>query len=382
MPFFKYNLNLTSGGINVKTTLRSQPSKMAFFMLQPAQLMLETGEIFQGRAGGILNDIHYGEVVFNTGMVGYVESLTDPSYTGQILVFTYPLIGNYGVAESSHWESKKIHVKGVIMSELAPFYSNPNATFSLKNWLEEQNIPYLVDVDTRAITKRLRSRGVIPGAITPLHEAPNTFENFDSIHWVEKVSVKEPIYYGSGEKLIIVIDCGIKENILRSLLDFPVRLKRVPYDYDFTNEPFDGVFISNGPGDPTQCEKTIRILQKALTYKKPIFGICLGTQLMALSVGAKTYKLPFGHRSHNQPCLQIGTTRSFLTSQNHSYAIDESTLPSDWKVSFRNLNDQSVEGIEHESLPFFSVQFHPEAAPGPMDTTWLFEKFYKQITHV
>jgi carbamoyl-phosphate synthase small subunit len=345
----------------------------------PAQLILETGEFFQGLASSHLREAHLGEVVFNTGMVGYVESLTDPSYAGQILVFTYPLIGNYGVPDPSDWESKQIHVKGVVMSELAPFYSSHSAHYSLAQWLDQRDIPYLIGADTRAITKRLRSRGVIPGAIAPINVKPDSFEPFEKVHWVKQVSIKEPCDYGAGEKTIIVIDCGIKENILRSLMEFPVRIRCVPHDYDFTHEPFDGVFISNGPGDPIHCKETITILQKALAKKKPAFGICLGTQLMALAVGAKTYKLPFGHRSHNQPCQLSGTQRSYLTSQNHSYAVDEKTLPADWRVSFRNLNDQSVEGIEHEKLPFFAVQFHPEAAPGPMDTTWLFKKFYDLI---
>lgn len=347
--------------------------------LKPAQLILKTGEVFYGQAPAEQDVIAFGEVVFNTGMVGYVESLTDPSYAGQILVFTYPLIGNYGVSDPSTWESKKIHAKGVIMSELAPFHSSHSSKQSLADWLADQGIPFLVGVDTRALTKRLRTQGVIPGAITPLNAHPDKFEDFSDIHWVKQVSIKEPCYYGSGEKLVIAIDCGMKENIIRNLLKFPVRIKRVPHDYDFTNEPFDAVFISNGPGDPIHCETTIRILQKALAQQKPTFGICLGTQLMALAVGAKTYKLPFGHRSHNQPCLDLSTERSFLTSQNHSYAVDESTLPTDWQVSFRNLNDQSVEGIEHKSLPFYAVQFHPEAAPGPLDTEWLFQKFYDLI---
>lgn len=348
-------------------------------MTTPAQLILESGETFDGQSSSQLHDMHFGEVVFNTGMTGYVESLTDPSYSGQILVFTYPLIGNYGVSSSTDWESKKIHVKGIVVSELASFYSSHSAQFSLQQWLDQQHIPYLVGADTRAITKVLRDKGVIPGAIAPLNKKPDHFEAFAKINWVEHVSIKEPILYGTGEKLIIVIDCGIKENILRSLQEFPVRLKRVPHDYDFSEEAFDGIFISNGPGDPIHCQSTIRIIQKALTKQKPTFGICLGTQLMALAVGASTYKLPFGHRSHNQPCLQIGTERSYLTSQNHSYAVDETTLPADWQVAFRNLNDQSVEGIEHKTLPFFSVQFHPEAAPGPMDTTWLFKKFYDLV---
>lgn len=344
--------------------------------MKPAQLILETGEIFCGQAPDKQEEFAFGEVVFNTGMVGYVESLTDPSYAGQILVFTYPLIGNYGISAKSSWESEKIHVKGVIMSELAPFHSSHSAELSLTDWLAEQNIPYLVNVDTRALTKRLRSQGVIPGAITPINAHPPKFEDFSDIDWVKQVSIKEPREYGSGEKLVIAIDCGMKENILRCLLNYPVRVKRVPHDYDFSAEPFDAVFISNGPGDPIQCQKTVKILQKVLVQKKPVFGICLGTQLLALAVGAKTYKLPFGHRSHNQPCMDLSSERCYLTSQNHSYAVDETTLPPDWQVSFRNLNDQSVEGIEHKQLPFFAVQFHPEAAPGPVDTQWLFQKFY------
>lgn len=350
-----------------------------YMQLTPAQLILETGEVFYGQAPEKQDKIALGEVVFNTGMVGYVESLTDPSYSGQILVFTYPLIGNYGISDKSTWESSKIHVKGVIMSELAPFHSSHSAQQSLLEWLNEQGIPFLVGVDTRALTKRLRTSGVIPGAITPQNVTPPNFEKFEAINWVEQVSPAESQIYGEGEKLIIAIDCGMKENIIRNLLNFPVRIKRVAHDYDFTEEPFDGIFLSNGPGDPTHCKKTVEILRKALTKKKPVFGICLGTQLLALAVGAKTYKLPFGHRSHNQPCMDLATQRCFLTSQNHSYAVDESTLPADWQVSFRNLNDESVEGIEHKTLPFFAVQFHPEAAPGPMDTVWLFQKFYDSI---
>ncbi|TAK76791.1 MAG: carbamoyl-phosphate synthase (glutamine-hydrolyzing) small subunit [Gammaproteobacteria bacterium] len=344
-----------------------------------AQLVLKSGEIFYGEVPVQQEHPAFGEVVFNTGMVGYVESLTDPSYAGQILAFTYPLIGNYGVLDSATWESKKIHVRGVVVSELSSFYSNPAALHSLHQWLADQHIPILTGVDTRALTKCLRTKGVVPSAITPVGVRPDHFENFEQVNWVEEVSIKEPCYYGEGEKLIIAMDCGMKENILRSLLQFPVRVKRVPFNYDFTHEEFDGVFISNGPGDPEQCQTTVEIVRKAMTKQKPVFGICLGTQLMALAAGAKTYKLPFGHRSHNQPCLYLPTNRCYLTSQNHGYAVEESSLSSDWKVAFRNLNDHSVAGIEHQSLPFFSVQFHPEAAPGPEDTKWLFQKFYQLI---
>lgn len=346
--------------------------------LVPAQLTLASNDTFPGWIPANQSPC-FGEVVFSTGMVGYPESLTDPSYAGQILVFTYPLIGNYGVPDASQWESEKIHVKGVIMSEMAEHYSNHTAKKSLYQWLIEQNIPFMVGADTRAITVQLREHGVISGAITFANQQPDHFDNFSDIHWVKQVSIHEPRFYGNGEKEIIVVDCGIKENIIRSLQQFPVRIKRVPHDYDYSEEKFDGVFISNGPGDPTHCQTTIEVLKKVIAKQKPIFGICLGTQLLALAVGAKTYKLPFGHRSHNQPCMDIANSNCYLTSQNHSYAVDEKTLPADWGVTFRNLNDQSVEGIAHKTLPFFAVQFHPEAAPGPMDTQWLFKKFYDYL---
>jgi len=344
-----------------------------------AQLVLKSGEVFHGETAVSLHQPTFGEVVFTTGMVGYVESLTDPSYAGQILVFTYPLIGNYGVPDPATWESQRIQARGAIFSELSPFYSHHDARHSLKEWLESQQIPYLTAVDTRVLTKCLREKGVAPGVIAPLDTNIDHFENFEQKDWVADVSIKEPREYGSGDKLIIVIDCGMKENILRSLLKYPVRIKRVPHDYDFTKESFDGLFISNGPGDPMQCQKTIAHIRQVMQMQKPIFGICLGTQLMALAAGAATFKLTFGHRSHNQPCLDLVTNRCYLTSQNHGYAIDETSLSSDWRVSFRNLNDQSVAGIEHQSLPFFSVQFHPEAAPGPEDTQWLFQKFFDSL---
>lgn len=349
--------------------------------LVPAQLFLETGEAFHGMSPRHQRPLTFGEVVFTTGMVGYPESLTDPSYAGQILVFTYPLIGNYGVPDRDALESSAIQVRGAIFSELVLHYSSHTAKRSLLEWLTAEQIPFMTGADTRAITLTLRDKGVIPGAISLPASPPEQFENFSGTHFVKSVSIDAPRWYGSGDKTVIVVDCGIKGNILRELLRFPVRLKRVPWDYDFSEESFDGVFVSNGPGDPVHCTSTIEILKKVLLKKKPVFGICLGTQLLALAIGARTWKLGFGHRSQNQPCQDLETGRCYLTSQNHSYAVEEASLPRDWKVTFRNLNDQSIEGIAHRSLPFFAVQFHPESSPGPLDTEWLFQKFYDAVSN-
>jgi carbamoyl-phosphate synthase small subunit len=344
----------------------------------PSRLILQNGEVFEGLAPGWQKDTFFGEVVFTTGMTGYVESLTDPSYAGQILTFTYPLIGNYGVPAHTEWESRRIHARGVIIGSLSPFFDHQGAEQSLLKWLEEQKVPLLTGVDTRALTKRLRVDGVALGAIIS-DETPKHFLDPNLTHLVAEVSVKKSEIYGKGLKKVIAVDCGMKENILRCLLQFPIEVKRVSHDYDYSEEEWDGVFLSNGPGDPTLCTETVRILKKAMQKKKPIFGICLGTQIMALSVGANTHKLRYGHRGQNQPCVDLSSERCYLTSQNHGYAVEEKSLPSDWQVSFRNLNDQSVEGIAHRTLPFFSVQFHPEAAPGPVDTLWLFEKFYELL---
>lgn len=347
--------------------------------MSPAKLVLKTGEEFNGFCPSWAEGAFFGEVVFTTGMTGYVESLTDPSYAGQILTFTYPLIGNYGVPKSLFWESPKIHARGVVVSETPSFFSHFDAEKSLQDWLFEQKVPFICGVDTRALTKVLRIHGVTLGAIVTDKKRVKEFFDPNKTLLVDEVSPKEPKVYGKGKKKIILVDCGMKENTLRNFLQFSLTLKRVPHDYDYSEEEFDGIFVSNGPGDPALCKKTVAILKKAMKKKKPIFGICLGCQLMALSIGAKTYKLRYGHRGQNVPCKSEHSDSCYLTSQNHGYAIEEKTLPKDWLVSFRNLNDGSVEGIEHKTLPFFSVQFHPEAAPGPLDTLWLFEKFYKTL---
>lgn len=350
--------------------------------MKQTKLTLQSGAVFYGESPVGQKSINYGEVVFTTGMTGYVETLTDPSYADQFVVFTYPLIGNYGVTERSTWESYKIHAAGVVLSEEAPFFSHAKSYCSLREWLHSQSIPFITGVDTRTLTLTIRNHGVTPGVLSDVEVVTKDFIDPNISDLVAKVSIKKPVSLGSGKKTIIIVDCGIKESILSNLAHPDFTLKRVPFDYDYTQESFDGLFISNGPGDPANCIKTIAYLQKALEKKKPVFGICLGAQLLALAIGAKTYKLVFGHRAQNQPTFHYATGRSYLTTQNHGYAIDENSLPPDWEVSFRHLNDRSVQGIKHKKDPFFAVQFHPEATPGPLDTVWLFNQFITLVnTH-
>jgi len=369
----------------------------------PSRLVFETGESFSGFSPKGSEGVYLGELVFNTGMVGYVETMTDPSYCGQILNFTYPLIGNYGVHERLTWESTRPHLQGVVMANLENFYAkNLSNSSDLSNlssesflaWCQRFNIPLMTGVDTREVTKALRSKGVISGAIVIGGETavPKAFINMNDTDLVAKVSIKNPIDYfpeGLSEidknnlKTLVLVDCGMKENILRELRKFKLHIKRVPHDYDFLNKEktkkIDALFISNGPGDPTICSQSILNIKAAMEKNIPTFGICLGSQLMALAVGAKTYKLKFGHRSQNQPCLELKTDRCFLTSQNHGYAIAEETLPSDWEVTYKNLNDATVQGVAHRVKPFASVQFHPEASPGPVDTFFLFDEWLLKI---
>lgn len=320
-----------------------------------------------------------GEIVFTTGMTGYDASLTDPSYAGQILVFTYPLQGNYGIPPADMWESEKIHAAGVVVSNVCHEWSHGKSNQSLLQWLESQNVPLITGIDTRHLTKELRERGTMPGAISAASTPPDTFSDPHVVSLADRVSIPRKITYGTKGKKVVVVDCGMKLNILRNLQRFPLQIERVPHDYDYTDEEYDGIFLTNGPGDPMAYSATIAHLKKAMDKQKPIFGICLGAQLMALASGATTYKLPYGHRSHNQPCMDLATEKCYMTSQNHGYAIWEESLAEGWKVNFRNLNDHTVEGIAHTTLPFFSVQFHPEAAPGPTDTEWLFDYFFGSL---
>lgn len=347
--------------------------------MQKAYLKLANGRVFEGLAPSWQTNASYGEVVFNTGMTGYEETLTDPSYSGQILSFTFPILGNYGVSTGKRWESDKIHAKGVICETVFTTPAHYSCHQPFLAWLEEQQVPLICGVDTRELTKVIREYGVLSGVITCDEDLVADFSDSMAVNWVEKVSPVEPQIIGNGKYKVIVVDCGAKENIIRCLEQFDVTLKRVPFDYDYSDEEYDGVMLSNGPGDPKQCTKSVEVLTKALQRDKPIFGICLGSQLMALAIGANTYKLKYGHRGHNQPCIDLQRDRCYLTSQNHSYAVDDSTLPAGWEVTFRHLNDNTVAGIAHNSGLYSAVQFHPEASSGPQDTFYLFEQFYQQI---
>lgn len=348
------------------------------------RLILEDGSVFSGHSFGYPKAVS-GEVVFNTGMVGYPEALTDPSYRGQVLVLTYPLIGNYGVPEAdvrrgfdSMFESSEIQVAGLVVSEVSNDYSHWDAVKSLPAWFREQGVPALSGVDVRALTQRLREKGTMLGKLLTGDDDVE-FEDPNEENLVSFVSVKEPVVYPAGKKRVVVIDCGCKNNIIRSLLSRGLTVMRVPWNYDFLNEEFDGLVISNGPGDPKICRETVRHVRAAMENDYPIFGICLGHQILALAANAETYKLKFGHRSQNQPCAESGTRRCYITSQNHGYAVDERTLSPEWVPWFTNANDGTNEGIRHRWRPFRSVQFHPEAAPGPVDTNFLFDEFGKML---
>ena len=343
------------------------------------KLLLKDGAVFEGEGFGAKKSVA-GEVVFATGMTGYVESFSDPSFAGQILVCTYPLIGNYGVPDKKYFESEKMQIAGLVVGEYSKEYSHHDAKQSLAEWCKASGVPALSGVDTRALTKRLREKGALLGQLIHSHSGKaGHFFDPNEENLVARVSIQKPRRYGTGPIKIILVDCGAKENIVRSLAGTQTTLIRVPWDYDFTGDEYDALVVSNGPGDPMMCTPTVVHIRAAMDAGKPVLGICLGNQLLALAAGARTFKLPFGHRGQNQPAIDLETGRCYITSQNHGFAVDAKTLPHEWSVWFANGNDGSVEGIRHVSRPWRSVQFHPEASPGPTDTAWIFEHFLRDL---
>ena len=350
-----------------------------------ATLILDDGSRFDGYSFGCERAVA-GEVVFNTAMTGYVESLTDPSYRGQIMVMTYPLVGNYGVpmkaAEpngvSCFMESDRIHMEGIVVSDYSHSYSHWNAVESLGDWLKREQVFGLTGIDTRALAKHLREHGSMKGKIILEGGEDIVFADPYTVNQVAEASCREVIVYGTGSKKVVLVDCGVKDNIIRSLLREDITLYRVPWDYDFHRIAYDGLFISNGPGDPNMCSVTVEHIRRAVAGDKPICGICMGNQLLAKAAGASIFKLKYGHRSHNQPVREVGTNKCYITSQNHGFAVDPASLGS-WEELYINLNDGTNEGIRHKSKPFFSAQFHPEACGGPVDTMFIFDEFLKNL---
>lgn len=352
-----------------------------------AHLLLEDGSVMKGISFGAPVS-SAGEVVFNTGMVGYPESMTDPSYRGQILILTYPLIGNYGIPKNGNhddgnipagFESGQIQVSGLVVASLSDSFSHWSAQKSLDAWMKEHGVPGITAVDTRALTKRLRVKGCMLGKIV-VDGQDVEWNDPNKRNLVAEVSTKAPrLFDGGGKGRVILVDFGSKNNILRSLLSRGYDVLRVPWNYDWTREEADGVVLSNGPGDPMLCKDAITILKKGLEGDIPILGICLGHQLIALAAGGETYKMKYGHRSQNQPCLQADTNRCHITSQNHGFAVKEQQLPDDWEVWFVNANDGTNEGIRHRTKSIRSVQFHPEATPGPVDTNFIFDQFIDSL---
>ena len=365
-----------------------------------AILLLEDGTSFFGKGFGATGKIS-GEVVFSTSMVGYPEALTDPSYKGQVLTLTYPLVGNYGVPSNElnfglplFFESDHIQVQGLVIHELCHEPYHWASTRTLDKWLLEEGVPGIYGVDTRRLTKKLRTHGVMLGVLEVFDadEEPDLnalLKDGEKIvdpnlsDLVKEVSVKKPIKYTvEGNKTVVLIDCGVKYSIIRNLLKRGINVVRVPYDTSASEvmafNP-DGVFLSNGPGDPKSCLKTIDCVREVVE-KAPFMGICLGAQILALAMGGDTYKLKFGHRAQNQPALDLYNRRCYITTQNHGYAVDneslKKTLLEPW---FLNANDKTTEGIRHKSKPVFAVQWHPEASPGPYDTELLFDKFAKML---
>lgn len=358
--------------------------------MRKVTLQLSDGTEFHGKSFGYEQPVA-GEVVFNTAMMGYPESLTDPSYAGQLLTMTFPLVGNYGVPPFTFdkqtglpdfMESDRIYASALIVSDYSEQHSHWNAVESLGEWLQREKVPGITGIDTRELTKVLREHGVMMGKILFDDEPNNVPEaDYEGVNFVDRVSVKEIVRYneGAGRKVVLV-DCGVKANIIRELIQRGAEVVRVPWNYDYTDMEFDGLFLANGPGDPDMCSEAVEIIRKQMSRsRKPICGICMGNQLLSKAAGATIYKLKYGHRGHNQPVRMVGTQKCFITSQNHGYAVDARTLDKDWEELFVNMNDASNEGIRHKENPWFSSQFHPEACSGPVDTEFMFDKFVETL---
>jgi len=361
-----------------------------------AFLLLQDGSIFFGTGFGAEVD-SVGEVVFNTGMVGYCESLTDPSYAGQILCFTYPLMGNYGVPDYGDldefrvprfFESSKLQVKGAVVQEACRVPSHWASKKNLGEWLSSEGVPGIEGVDTRALVTRLREFGVMMGIIANsseledidhFREVLRKASLYDSLDLVKGVSVKKPITYGDAEKRVVLLDCGAKLGIVRNLLARGYQVVRLPYNSSYaTTMKYDpqGVVVSNGPGDPQRCVDTTRCVESLIDSDVPLLGVCLGEQIVGMAQGATTFKLKYGHRGQNKPCIELSTGRGYVTSQNHGYALNPKSLSkTDLKPWFINADDMTIEGVQHSSKPCLAVQFHPEARPGPLDTNFVFDRF-------
>ncbi len=359
-------------------------------MSRKVTLRLEDGTEFHGTSFGYESPVA-GEVVFNTAMMGYPESLTDPSYAGQLMALTFPLVGNYGVPPFTFredglprfMESEKIHARAIIVSDYSQQFCHWNGVETLAQWLQREHIPGITGIDTRQLTKVLREHGVMMGKIL-FDDMPDQVPEADyaGVNFVDQVSCREVIRYNEGaSKKVVLVDCGVKANILRCLIERGVEVIRVPWNYDFNDLEFDGLFLANGPGDPDTCEVAVQNIRRFLANPsvRPCMGICMGNQLLSKAAGAIIYKLKYGHRSHNQPVRKVGTNQCFITSQNHGYAVDSSTLPADWEPLFVNMNDGSNEGVRHKKNPWFSAQFHPEACSGPVDTEFMFDDFVKLL---
>lgn len=359
-------------------------------MSRKVTLRLEDGTEFHGTSFGYEKPVA-GEVVFNTAMMGYPESLTDPSYAGQLMTLTFPLVGNYGVPPFTFredglprfMESEKIHARAIIVSDYSWEFSHWNGVETLAQWLQREQVPGITGIDTRQLTKVLREHGVMMGKIL-FDDMPDQVPeaDYEGVNFVDQVSCREIIRYNEGaSKKVVLVDCGVKANILRCLIERGVEVIRVPWNYDFNELQFDGLFLANGPGDPDTCEEAVQNIRKFLKNPvvKPCMGICMGNQLLSKAAGATIYKLKYGHRSHNQPVRKVGTSQCFITSQNHGYAVDSTTLPNEWEPLFVNMNDGSNEGVRHKKNPWFSAQFHPEACSGPVDTEFMFDDFVKLL---